>query len=88
MAVMERLFERYQRQKERLDMLVKLIVAFGDAEKQVGERLLKLVGKDVGQRAGCGGSESDVDFAETMSLDFGSMWEDALEGGAWFGWEE
>jgi len=85
---MEQLFERYQQQNERLDALIRLIVAFDDAEKQVRERLSELVGKDVGMAAGCGGLESDVGFADTMNLDFGLMWEDALEGDAWFEWEE
>lgn len=46
MLVMERLYERDQRHRERLDVLIRLIAALEDCERQVGKKIFELVGDE------------------------------------------
>ncbi|KAK5938125.1 hypothetical protein PMZ80_009714 [Knufia obscura] len=48
MAVMERLFERDQRHREELDGLIRLVAAFEDCERQVGEVICEFGGEEGG----------------------------------------
>lgn len=84
---MERLYERDQRHKDRLDVLIRLIAAFEDAERQVGERIFELVGEEVKDGDARARVQSDAQSDDAVGLDFGSIGEDVLEG-AWSGWDE
>jgi len=87
MDVMQRLFERDQRHRERLDVLIRLVAAFEGCEEQVGERICEIVGEeeeDVDRSEQRKGIESDMGSVSTVELDFGSIGEDLLED-SWFG---
>lgn len=87
MLVMERLYERDQRHRERLDVLIRLIAAFEDCERQVGKRIFELVGAEPEDSGESYETGSDAGSVERMDLDFGTIVEDVLES-TWFGWNE
>jgi len=87
MLVMERLYERDQRHGETLDMLIRLIAAFEDCKRQVGNRIFELVGAEPEDTRESYETGSGAGSVVTMDLDFGTIGEDVLES-TWFGWNK